>query len=111
MNFPSNFSTVDKLESLSKWIIVHSMIYYNFDSSIVSDYAYDRNVKQFMSLDKTDHKLSKYYYVMYDFTGHTGYHLSSRLNQSHYKEIYDICSQLLYKSRKKIDTKNKMEGV
>lgn len=41
----SNLTTVEKMGSLQRFLIVHSYIYYNKDGNIISDKEYDETAK------------------------------------------------------------------
>jgi NAD-dependent DNA ligase len=49
------WSTKTKIELLQKWILVHSILYYELDNGIVSDAVYDANAKLLVQLAKADH--------------------------------------------------------
>lgn len=44
------FSIENKLDLLSKWILVHSILYYELNNSIVSDTMFDSNCKQYKQM-------------------------------------------------------------
>ena len=67
---------------LQKWVLVHSVIYYDYDTSVVSDHTYDMNLVQLANLMKEHPKearKSKYASCFRGFDGSTGYDLISRL--------------------------------
>ena len=73
-----------RIGSLQRWIIVHSIIYYELGSSIVSDKVFDANASQLVQMQKDfpdEAKESDYWYLFYDFDGTTGFDLYSRLNK------------------------------
>lgn len=70
-----------RLEMLSQWIIIHSILYYMLDTSIVPDIMFDNNAAQFKMLYKEKKSHFKYAYVMHDFNGKSGYDLYSKLNE------------------------------
>lgn len=83
MIFVDNETIVGKMNILERWIIFHSILYYNLDDNIVSDQMFDMNGKQLYSLILTyskEFKLSKYYYVMSDYEGASGFGLYERLS-------------------------------
>lgn len=77
------WSIKTKLDLLARWLIVHSIIYYNTSAeSIVTDLMWDANAKQYTELASVHQKefmATRWYYVMADFDGNTGFDLFSRL--------------------------------
>jgi hypothetical protein len=76
-----------KIEMLSRWILVHSYLYYDLDKSIVEDHTFDLNSKQLVKLQeahKSEFKQSRYFYVMKDFDGSSGFGLCQKLNDYDY---------------------------
>lgn len=93
------WSNKDKIDLLSKWIIVHSIVYYVLGTSHVDDVKFDSNGRQLVQLIKhhpEDFKASKWYYVMHDFDGSTGFHLYDRLNKKHKEELEIVAHNLTY---------------
>ena len=75
---------VDKFDLLCRWIIFHSVLYYELDKPIVSDEMFDNNCKQLVRGIKKDpesFERSKYYHIMYDFDGSTGFDIPARLDK------------------------------
>lgn len=76
------WSEKTKIEHLERRIILYSILYYNHDVSIVSDFDYDDIQKQLYEMIKQfpdEFEKSRYYYCFYDFTGSTGYDIPYRL--------------------------------
>ena len=77
-----------KIECLQRWIIVHSILYYQLADSIIEDRVFDANAKQLVKLQSEfpdDAEESEYWYVFYDFDANTGFYIYDRLNK-HDKE-------------------------
>jgi len=73
-----------KISALQRWVIVNSIIYYEFNDNIASDKYFDLNARQLakMILDSpSSSKASDYFYCMFDFDGMTGFDLWNRLNE------------------------------
>ena len=88
-----------KIDSLQRWILVHSILYYELNTGIVSDKQFDANAYQLVKLQKDnpeDSERSQYWYVFYDFDGSTGFHLYYRLNDSDKEYLKHIASHVLY---------------
>lgn len=78
------WSLQTKVSALQRQIIVHSIIYYHLNSSVISDREFDRLSKELVQLmESGDKALQKtdYWYCMYDFDGSTGFHLYDRLTE------------------------------
>lgn len=73
-----------KLDLLARWIIIHSIIYYEFNGNVVEDKMFDSNSQQFVRL-VDEHpkafKRSAYYKTMKGFDGNTGFDLLHRLKR------------------------------
>ena len=77
------WSDVTKISYLQRYIIVHSIIYYELNDSVISDKKFDSTARQLVKMQKRmeRQKLKKtmYYYCMHDFDGSTGFDLYDRL--------------------------------
>ena len=77
-----------KIRMLQRWILVHSYIYYEKDSNIVSDFVYDKNTQQLLKLmEKNPKTKTEFSYVFKNFESGTGFYLYSSLNSEHQELI------------------------
>lgn len=92
------FGPIEKMNCLQGWIIVHSIIYYELNDTVVDDYMYDSNVKQLLDMISEfpdSFKRTTYYNAFYDYDGSTGFHLFNRLDD-HKRDIkYTIATYTL----------------
>ena len=82
MTFRKEFSIVEKINLLERWLLVHSYIYYDLDQNVCSDEVYDGNCIQLYGMmnDFPDEfKQSRYHSAFYDFEIGTGMQLYPRL--------------------------------
>lgn len=96
------WSTRTKLDLLARWLIVHSIIYYEIGTSIISDKSFDDNSRQYVWLRKEERyngEDSRWNYVMHDFDGTTGFQLFSRLNEADKKRLMHEATNLVRKYR------------
>lgn len=95
----NTLSNQDYINFLQRGIIVHSYLYYELDSSIISDQAFDKKTRELVSLKNTYPdlwKISEYYYVFGDdYTGATGFHLYHGLTKPKQEIIRAIADILL----------------
>lgn len=64
------------IERIQRQLILHSFIYYRFNTSIWTDEQFDKAAYLLVSLEHTEEfKTSKFYDVFKDWDGSTGYHL------------------------------------
>lgn len=88
-----------KIEYLQRRIIVHSILYYELDNSIIEDFQYDGISRQLIKLmsETSDEEFRKteYYYCMHDFDGTTGFDLYNRLNESDKAKLMRIAKNVL----------------
>lgn len=96
VNFPVNWSEIDKINNLQRRILLNSIMYYIYDKSYISDYFYDSMCKQLVQLqDEYGDSFvrdSMYGYAFHDFDGSTGYHLFSRLTKYDKDHLRDVCT-------------------
>lgn len=79
-----------KIQELQTWVLVHSFLYYELNTNIVSDKMYDANAKQLwnmMQLNPEEALKSPYQKVFEDYMPDTGFDLYSRLNREQKKYI------------------------
>ena len=97
MKFPVTYSKLEQIECLQQMIIVCSIVYYDMDDNLISDYEYDKCCKQLVELqsDCEESKQSKYWYAFHDFDGTTGFDLFSRLNDKH-QELLKFMAVMSY---------------
>jgi NAD-dependent DNA ligase len=88
-NIKRKWKKYEKIQVLQRWLIVHSIIYYNFGTSIVTDTNFDKNCRHLLKYKEhypKSFRKSKYYKVFKDFTGETGFDLFSKLKRINKKE-------------------------
>lgn len=99
MNFMNPYlGIISKFNLLENWLLVQSIIYYYFDTNIVSDCMYDANAHQLVALigqDKKAFAYSDFYYVFQDYDGSTGYDLVGKLKKEDYNKVYERASQAM----------------
>lgn len=106
MKFPLYSSEVAQMNLLERWIIIHSILYYKYDSNLVADYKYDDNLLQLHDLILSfpeSFKLSRYYPTFRKFVGSTGYDLPyrcKRLQPEEYEIIKQEIKRLIYYGKK-----------
>ena len=99
------WTNTTKIELLQGWIIVHSILYYEHDISIVADNVYDMNEVQLSEMMKKypkSAKRSKYAYAFKGFDGSTGYDIPGKLSKQDRKKFNDIIDFILKTEEKKL---------
>jgi len=89
-----------RLQLLERWIIIHSIIYYRLNTSIVEDTMFDNNCNQLVRGIKKypkEFKQTKYYYCFKEFDGSTGFDLYSKLNAKDKDKLEQQAIYLAYK--------------
>ena len=93
------WSNVLKISWLQRFIIVHSILYYELNESIISDKKFDSVSKQLVNLQKQvtkdELKRTDYFYCMKDFDGSTGFDIYSRLNKKDKKRLTKYAKNIL----------------
>lgn len=97
------WSDVTKIGYLQRYIIVHSIIYYELDGNVISDKEFDSTARQLVEMQKQVDccklKDTMYYYCMYDFDGSTGFHLYDRLIPFDKKYLMQIAQNVLCRKK------------
>ena len=92
-------STQEYINFLQRGIIVHSYLYYELDSSIISDQEFDKKSRELVTLKNVYPDLwiaSEYYHIFGDeYTGATGFHLYHGLTKLQQEKIRVIADILL----------------
>lgn len=94
--FPRRWDKKTCIDFLQRKIIINAILYYELDSSRLSDKQYDELSRQLVRLQSEYPNLqdTQYGYIMYDFDGTTGFDLYSRLNEHDKDYLYNIASRL-----------------
>ena len=91
------WTTATKIQLLQGWIIVHSILYYEFDMNIVDDRTYDMNEVQLAKMMRDNPKearKSRYAYAFKGFDGSTGYDIPKKLTVADRNRFYEIATYL-----------------
>lgn len=87
-----------RISALQRWIIVHSILYYELDSSVIEDRVFDANARQLAQMQEDfpdEAESTDYWYVFYDFDGTTGFDLYGRLNKKDRQYLMQIAKHVL----------------
>lgn len=90
MEFSPYWDEGIQIDMLQRWVLVHSHLYYELNSSRVSDQAFDSNCVQLNNLKiqyPQAYKDSKYGYAMEDFDGSTGFGFVEKLDHKHKQTV------------------------
>ena len=110
--FPRRWDKITCINFLQRKIIINAILYYELNTSPLSDKEYDELSRQLVGLQKDiDIQQTQYGYVMYDFDGTTGFDLYSRLNEHDKKYLMSIARMATNYITQKISTlKKKRKG-
>lgn len=110
--FPRRWDKITCINFLQRKIIINAILYYELNTSPLSDKEYDELSRQLVGLQKDiDIQQTQYGYVMYDFDGTTGFDLYSRLNEHDKKYLMSIARMATNYITPKISTlKKKRKG-
>ena len=91
-----------RISTLQRWILVHSILYYEMDTSVVEDKVFDANARQLVQM-QAEHpgeaEETQYWYVFFDFDGSTGFDLPYRLTKADKEYLKHIASHVLELSK------------
>lgn len=93
-----NMSPVEQMDYLCRYLIIHSIIYYDLDSNVISDQLYNKKSKELEKLVQTHrNSLEECYYkdCLIDFTSATGFDLKYKLTQEHREYLERKASWIL----------------
>lgn len=95
------FTQLARVNFLQRVIIIHSLLYYEYDCTINNDRWFDdiarQLVKETILLDEPERTM--YYYCMYDFDGTTGFHIIDRLNDNDREYLTHLAFNCLKRSK------------
>lgn len=106
MKFAEGLTPKQKFEAVERYILVHSMLYYEMNESVITDQQFDKIAKlladKIKKMGPKKVKSTTYGYVFYDFDGTTGFDLIGRLTESDRTWITIIANSVLneYKHRR-----------
>ena len=99
MKFKEGMTAKEKVEAIERQILVHSMLYYHMNESVISDKRFDKLSRlladKISKLGPKKIASTQYGYVFQDFDGTTGFDLISRLNKADRKHIKVIATYVL----------------
>ena len=91
-----------RIETLQRWVLIHSILYYEMNESLVTDQEFDKHAKLLVEMQK-EHKASakksQYWYVFHDFDGTTGFDLPHRLSDTDKEYLFKIANHVLWTSK------------
>lgn len=99
----NKLSPKDQIDWLARFVIIHSIIYYEMDRNIISNKMYDEYSKHLATLITLNQDIFKkcyYYYVIYDFDGSTGFDLRSRLTKEDNEYLTHLSNYILHNGTK-----------
>lgn len=89
----------EKIDYAARFIIIHSIIYYELNESVISDKRFDKKAMALVRLMKKYPQAtqnSEYYRAIYDFDGSTGFLLYGRLKKSQRKYLKQIARHVIW---------------
>ena len=95
-----------KIELLQKWIIIHSIIYYQLDEMVAPDWLFDENCKQltkFIIAHPEAFISSKYYKYFKNWNGSTGFDLFSKLEPDHQSDFKILAMRMVHEFKTKLE--------
>lgn len=104
MKFAEGMTSKQKVEALQRYVLVHSVLYYEMNTSVISDKRFDR-VSRLLAdkIQKFGPKKiasTQYGYAFKDFDGSTGFDLPDRLSEKDKKHIQQMATYVLRWYRK-----------
>lgn len=93
-----------KMQMLQRWILVHSILYYELDYSVVEDSVFDANCQQLVEMMNSpecsgENELTDYWYVFDGFMGSTAFDLPGLLNKKDKRVLTDEARRVMNRHR------------
>ena len=86
------------VDYIQRFIIIHSIIYYELNENVISDKDFDNVSKLLLKLREENeevYKKSQYYYVFNDFDGTTGFYIYDTLNTKDKEYLSKLANHVL----------------
>lgn len=86
------------VDYIQRFIIIHSIIYYELNENVISDKDFDNVSKLLLKLREENeevYKKSQYYYVFNDFDGTTGFYIYDTLNAKDKEYLTKLANHVL----------------
>lgn len=104
IKFPENWDNTTRISYLQRRVIVHSILYYEMGTSVISDAQFDTISRQLVALMQSsteeECKKSTYWYCMNNFDASTGFYIYSKLNRHDKAYLKGIAQLVLYNYKK-----------
>lgn len=96
------WSETTKISWLQRAVVIHSLLYYRYNESIIQDSDYDLLCVQLLEMqsklsEKEVREKTTYGYAFYDFDGSTGFDVVSRLTALDFRIVEIIANVCLRK--------------
>jgi NAD-dependent DNA ligase len=91
-------TTVERIDWLCRKLIIHSIIYYDYNTNIISDKEYDKCAKELeFLLNENNSIVSECYYheCLKDYSSATGFDLKYKLTEEHKKYLEHLAGWVL----------------
>lgn len=103
-------NSLEYVEFLRRYTLVHSYIYYEKDFNVISDEVYDKKARELVLLQQMpSNQCGMYYDVFANFDGSTGFDLYHKLNEVEKERVKSIANSVInsYKTNKREVNKDK----
>lgn len=87
---------IERIDWLCRFVLIHSILYYDYNTNIISDKVYDEyciTLAKLIKENPLDFSKCFYYNVFKNFDGTTGFDLKSKLTKDHLEFLQNVaCS-------------------
>lgn len=98
------WSDITKASYIQRYIIVHSILYYQMNVNVISDSQFDDVSKQLLGfrskMGETEYQKTEYFYCFKDFDANTGFYLYDALNENDRRRLVLLAQNVLRNYKK-----------
>ena len=103
----------DRINWWQRWVLVNSILYYEYDYNIASDKEFDTiayKLAELMTSNPTIAKNSELWYVFHSFDGSTGFDLVHNLNDKDKDYFMGYASHYMHSHKTRVSSKTKTKS-
>lgn len=93
----------DQIDWLARYVLIHSIAYYDFNYNMITDKQYDDKMKQLEQLINDNKEIAltqcRYRNILKDFTSASGFDLKYKLTDAHREYLEHLTQNIINLTR------------